>query len=87
MINDSSKYDELGVGGLSNADNATPKQLRWELDQDDFGKNGKRWKKGKKSGKLQKNVKITKKHGSPSSSSSKEKSRNKKFKTSKPKRK
>lgn len=59
MINESSKYDELGVGGISNYDNANPKQLKWELDQDDFGKRGgggrsKRGKKQQIGGKLKK---------------------------------
>lgn len=88
IINDSSKYDELGVGGISNADNANPKQLRWELDRDDFSGDGgaKRWKKGKKnsSGKLQKHVKNKSKKRAPIIEKKRD---NKKSKASKLKRK
>lgn len=31
LINESSKYDELGVGSISNKDKANPKQLQWEM--------------------------------------------------------
>jgi hypothetical protein len=36
----------MGVGSISNLDNANPRQLRWELDQDGFA-NDKNWKKNK----------------------------------------
>lgn len=39
----------MGVGGISNADNANPRQLRWEMDRDDdFARGGnKNWKRNK----------------------------------------
>jgi hypothetical protein len=46
MINDSSKYDEMGVGSISNKDNANPKQLKWEMQRDER-LNGKKWNKKK----------------------------------------
>ena len=41
MINESSRYDEMGVGSISNKDNAGPKQLKWEMKRNDaeFKKN------------------------------------------------
>lgn len=35
MINESSRYDEMGVGSISNRDNADPKQLKWEMKRND----------------------------------------------------
>lgn len=39
----------MGVGGISNADNANPRQLRWEMDRDDdFARGGNtNWKRNK----------------------------------------
>ncbi len=35
ILNESSKYDELGVGSVSNKDKSTPKQLQWEMKRND----------------------------------------------------
>lgn len=35
LINESSRYDEMGVGSISNKDNANPKQLKWEMKRND----------------------------------------------------
>ena len=37
LINESTRHDELGVGSISNRDRADPKQLKWEMNRDDFG--------------------------------------------------
>lgn len=55
MINESNKYEEMGVGSISNKDNANPKQLKWELQRDgDF--TGKNWKKQKTNSKFKNKV-------------------------------
>jgi hypothetical protein len=43
LINEAAKYDEMGVGSISNKDKADPMQLKWEIDRDDkiFGQ---KWK-------------------------------------------
>ena len=58
LINESNKYDEMGVGSISNKDNANPKQLKWEMQRDER-LNGKNWKnkKGTKFSKHSKNFK------------------------------
>lgn len=60
MINESAKYDEMGVGSLSNKDKADPKQLKWEMQRDEFVK-GKNWKKTKKFNKNKQNKSKSKK--------------------------
>jgi len=46
MINESSRYDEMSVGSISNKDNADPKQLKWEMKRNDVEyKKNKRFKK------------------------------------------
>ena len=62
LINESSKYDELGVGGISNKDNSDPKQLKWEMKRDQkFGQNGSKkpkfskFKKSSNKNKIKKN--------------------------------
>jgi hypothetical protein len=35
IIDDSSKYDALGVGAVSNKDKASAKQLQWEMKNND----------------------------------------------------
>lgn len=47
LVNDSARYDELGVGSISNKDKADPKQLKWEMNRNDLS-NGKKWKKTNK---------------------------------------
>lgn len=62
MINESSRYDEMGVGSISNKDNADPKQLKWEMtrDFDHKRKGGKRFGKNKtKSGRVFKKASKT----------------------------
>jgi len=46
MINESSRYDEMNVGSISNKDNADPKQLKWEMKRNDVEyKKNERFKK------------------------------------------
>lgn len=49
LINESARYDDMGVGSISNKDRADPKQLKWEMDRNDLS-NAKNWKKSKKIG-------------------------------------
>ena len=49
LLNKSSQYDELGVGGISNRDNADPKQLKWEMARDEYSR-GKDWRMNKRRG-------------------------------------
>ena len=41
----------MGVGGISNTDNANPRQLKWEMDRDDNFGGKSSWKKKNKQGK------------------------------------
>ena len=34
LLNESATYDKLGVGTISNKENANAKQLRWEMDRE-----------------------------------------------------
>ena len=36
-MNESSKYDDMGVGSISNKDKSNPKQLKWEMNRLDSG--------------------------------------------------
>lgn len=47
LVNDSARYDELGVGSISNKDRADPKQLKWEMNRNDLSY-GKKWEKSNK---------------------------------------
>lgn len=49
LLNKSSQYDELGVGSISNRDNADPKQLKWEMARDEYSR-GKDWRMNKRRG-------------------------------------
>ena len=64
IINESSKYDELGVGGISNKDRANPKQLQWEMKgNDNFKRRNKTSKGGIKKKNGLKPAKSTQKKG------------------------
>lgn len=61
MINESVKYDEKGVGSISNRDNADVKQLQWEMKRDrDMNGGFKKRKNNKIHFKKKNNGKVTK---------------------------
>ena len=47
IINESAKYDDMGVGNVSNKDRADPKQLKWEMKgEEDASYEKKKGRKG-----------------------------------------